>query len=882
MRFAVGIATVATTMRSAFRKGRAEKHRVITVTAQRSEVDGARTRRADIICLVALLALIALTTWNRLTVGQWLARNDLMTFFVPWYQFLGERLRAIDIPGWNPYLFSGTPFAGDPESGWMYLPAMILTPLLPVLTAFKTMVAVHLLIGGLSTYAFTRVLGMRPVASLVASVAFVSGPLVQWTTYCCTIFSQFTPWIPLALLGIELALRAQQWRTRFLPWFITGFALSQMFAGWIGEGWILGLLVVASYTGYRAVLSPPRSGLDLKNRFVLAATTGFGTIVSGLALAAAGILIRLDVNSQTKLAGGDYRALGEDTALNPPWTVKELFFHVVGSGYANRATTLGGAVIVLALLAPLLVRRRYAVPFFCVLTVVPFILSLHTTPLHYLFYLIPTFRSFHEHDPWRVYSVATIGPAVLSGAVVDALPGLRGRRELLWTVIFPLATMGLLAYIVNLHDDFIGWQPLIAAALATGVLVVLVLWPINGRQRVRRHWLAPLVAGVLVAAIFLQPTATELTGSWLGWPTDASWEPIWHPNPRDAQGLAIDTNATDAGGAGEFLQHQMESGGPFRYVGYAGYGYPGNTETPQAYIFRRFETGIHSILVNGRPIFLHLDEIQGYDPLQLARYVDFFEAINGRKQNYHFEYLYPTGVQSPLLNLLNVRYILVDRNLPDTRDDIVALTKDKRLVFQNKYVNIYENLDALPRAWIVHDVQQLPRDEIMPNLQAGAIDPRQTALVEATPPQSHAAANPAADVAQVLHYEPDAISIGTTSDAPGLLVLSEIYDPGWHAYVDGRPVDVLPADYALRGVPIPAGAHTVELRYEPRSLRIGLAITGLATMVLLATMMAAAWPIARRVVVRRGKREQPTTPVQPPEHAEGRRGQERPTEGMAK
>jgi Bacterial membrane protein YfhO len=182
----------------------------------------------------------------------------------------------------------------------------------------------------------------------------------------------------------------------------------------------------------------------------------------------------------------------------------------------------------------------------------------------------------------------------------------------------------------------------------------------------------------------------------------------------------------------------------------------------------------------------------------------------------------------------------------------------------------------------VNDVRQLPRDAILFKLQSGAIDPRQTALIETTPPQSQAAANPAADQAQVLKLEPDAMTVETTSDAPGLLVLSEIYDPGWHAYVDGRRVDVLPTDYVLRGVPVPAGTLTVEVRYEPRSLRIGLAITGIATLALLATLIVTAWPFVRRVVVRRGEKVKPTAPVRRPELADGGRGAERPTGGIAK
>ncbi len=58
-------------------------------------------------------------------------------------------------------------------------------------------------------------------------------------------------------------------------------------------------------------------------------------------------------------------------------------------------------------------------------------------------------------------------------------------------------------------------------------------------------------------------------------------------------------------------------------------------------------------------------------------------------------------------------------------------------------------------------------------------------------------------------------------------MLSEGYDPGWRAEVDGEPAPVLVADHVLRAVPLPAGKHAVELRYVPPGLRLGLAITGI-------------------------------------------------------
>src|SRR3954469_16527601 len=104
------------------------------------------SRQSDRLALAVLAALTALVTWNRLTFDTWLTRLDLYTFFLPWYTYLGERLRAFDVPAWNPHLFSGTPFAGDPESGWMYAPAMLAFAFIATPLAFKAMVAMQLAI----------------------------------------------------------------------------------------------------------------------------------------------------------------------------------------------------------------------------------------------------------------------------------------------------------------------------------------------------------------------------------------------------------------------------------------------------------------------------------------------------------------------------------------------------------------------------------------------------------------------------------------------------------------------------------------------------------------------------------------------------------------
>ncbi|HVM33858.1 MAG TPA: hypothetical protein VM784_00745, partial [Actinomycetota bacterium] len=54
------------------------------------------------------------------------AHPDVLTQWLPVHCFLGKSLAAGNVPQWNPYVMGGVPFAADPQSGWMYLPAMSL------------------------------------------------------------------------------------------------------------------------------------------------------------------------------------------------------------------------------------------------------------------------------------------------------------------------------------------------------------------------------------------------------------------------------------------------------------------------------------------------------------------------------------------------------------------------------------------------------------------------------------------------------------------------------------------------------------------------------------------------------------------------------------
>ena len=263
-------------------------------------------RNPDAIAIVVLLCLTSVVMWQRWVFDNWLARHDLLTFFLPWLGSLGDRLRDLDIPALNPYIFSGSPFAGDPESGWMYFPAMFFFPFFEVTVAYKLMILFLLVLAGTSTYAFARLIGYSVLAALFSAIAFEFGPYLFGQTDCCTVGTKASAFSPMAFLGVELAIRAKTWPMRATGWILSGLAISQMFSGWLGQGIINALVLIAAWLVFRTLITPPERSWNLKDRLVRLFTTGPAILAIGLLVGAAGILPRLTANAESNNAGGTY------------------------------------------------------------------------------------------------------------------------------------------------------------------------------------------------------------------------------------------------------------------------------------------------------------------------------------------------------------------------------------------------------------------------------------------------------------------------------------------------------------------------------------------------------------------------------------------------
>lgn len=151
------------------------------------------------------------------------------------------------------------------------------------------------------------------------------------------------------------------------------------------------------------------------------------------------------------------------------------------------------------------------------------------------------------------------------------------------------------------------------------------------------------------------------------------------------------------------------------------------------------------------------------------------------------------------------------------------------------YANYYlfQNDGALPRSFIVHNATFTLNDsKILSDLSSPAEDwlsPIHIYGDDRTVSYPDGNSN-----VTVSEYQPQYVRILANTSTPGFLVLTDTYYPGWNAYVNGKRVDILRADYAFRSVQLDAGSSVVEFKYEPMSFYAGAAVTILSLLILLA------------------------------------------------
>jgi Bacterial membrane protein YfhO len=150
-------------------------------------------------------------------------------------------------------------------------------------------------------------------------------------------------------------------------------------------------------------------------------------------------------------------------------------------------------------------------------------------------------------------------------------------------------------------------------------------------------------------------------------------------------------------------------------------------------------------------------------------------------------------------------------------------------VYVDDEIRVFEDVAALPRAFLV------PRARVAPSLGTALNEmihrpfaPDQEVILAADSGEQITALAPdrgGQGSASVTAYGADTVKIQTSAAGDAWLVLSDTYYPGWVATIDGEPATVLRGDLLFRVLPVPSGEHSVEFRFEPASVRLGLLIS---------------------------------------------------------
>ncbi|HXF69756.1 MAG TPA: hypothetical protein VNK89_08105, partial [Thermoflexus sp.] len=154
---------------------------------------------------------------------------------------------------------------------------------------------------------------------------------------------------------------------------------------------------------------------------------------------------------------------------------------------------------------------------------------------------------------------------------------------------------------------------------------------------------------------------------------------------------------------------------------------------------------------------------------------------------------------------------------------------------------------------IVYEAIVLEEAEALRALQDAAFDPLRTVILDRPWPMSEMSPPILPPRIQLTAWAPEALQLEVWTERPGFLVIGDVWYPGWRAWIDGRPAPVLRAYTALRAIPVPAGAHRIVVRYEPLSVRLGLALSSLALLLALATCWPRRWfpiPLLRKLAAR--------------------------------
>jgi len=757
------------------------------------------------------------------------------------------------VPLWNPYTFCGNPLLASAMPSPLYPGNFFF--LLDPYRGFTYAAFLHILLSGFFLFLFLRLLGFRSTAGLLAGTTYAFSGWYLVHLYLPSYLYAAT-WFPLMLYALEKLVRG-----RGVIWAgLLALAVALSALAGFPPVTLLSLYMTALYLLFRVPGIWKQDGLKpALGRPLLAGMA----VILGLGLVAFQLLPTHDLSKHSgrsnmelcDLEEGALRPLGllglamPDFFGNPrtrgqeeegkdhrsgPLLPRKLGLDGPpppqdwGNNYLENTLYIGVLPLFLALIA--LVRRPRPITYFWLcIAAVSIMMSLAVHPFTALLDIVPGLRTGCVK---RFLFVFTAAGAILAGIGFDGAIG-TGKPRHRWG-IFPYLPAILLAVMAG--------PLLLVPSLLESLLTQLAkLSPLSAyslppeemaRWCGNTRWCILRVAAILVPASaiyyllrrgmrprplrFAVLLLTFVDLAWLGFLFNPVHRPDqMHPTP----GI-------------EFLSENTRMP-PWRMARYG----------PSAHFVLPPDTG----MVDGIP------DIQGWDvlfPARYQRFMNLIEAGAGKAHHLVRHFLDVDSLQSPLINLLGVRYVLTDRDwgLNPTPRLIPAYPLGKDGAFDGDRIAseglvIYENTECLPRAFVAEKVLTVPdEDEAFKRLASPEFDPGETVILEERDPPLQATGGKTG--VRIVAYQSRHVVLEVDAGEKAPLVLTDAYNPGWTAHLeDGTALPVFRADGVFRCVMLPERdrAMKVHFHYPGRAFQNGMVVAALSAAVLFLLFLISAF-----------------------------------------
>ncbi|GAC1335695.1 MAG: hypothetical protein NVSMB26_20820 [Beijerinckiaceae bacterium] len=764
--------------------------------------------RRDTLLAVAGLASFAIVMqafwWLTDSVVPWDSKNH----FYPMFRFLADSLARGEIPLWNPYHFSGHPSVADPQS-LLFTPSLFLLALIAPhasMATFDAWITLHLFVGALGMTALARCRGWQPSAALLTAIIYMLGGAAASRLQHTGMIVSYA-YFPLALWSFDVLMERRGLGRAVLFGVLAGlmalgrdqvaFLFCAMLAGrlvflTLRSGRIIdflreraGIIAVAALTGAAILIVPSLltlQFLDASNRPGIpygVAAAGSLAPVNFLTILAPNVFGSLDLSY-------DYWGPGYETMVEADWTdraVNYLFFGTLPALLILWHGIAGGRLL----------ARDMRFTLAVVVAAVLYALGRYTPVFGLVFDLVPGVSLYRR--PADATFVLNIGFAFMSGYLLHRyiesglpapwrrLPRYAARGLIGTAVALPALVIGLgLAFSLRGGHGLAALEAIGCALIITAAGAALLIF---GDLRRRRA----LAAAILVAA-----TAGELI--WRNAASSLNAEPAARYSVYDGM------NPTESAGLAALRADMAKSGA---------------SEHPRVEIL-----GLGGAWQNASMV-LGLENTLGYNPLRISDY----ERAVGPGENAgdpnlrHFPGMF-RGYKCRLASLLGLEYLVLDR--PLVRLPRQFPKPQATQIFAGDHFYVYKLGHVAPRAYFATHVKSVDNETAIDAHELPDFDQAREALVDedtmgklSAGLRSAEAPTTASGAVTIAAMNDNSVRLEVVADRDGLVVLHDLYYPGWEASVDGIRTPVVKANILFRGVEVPAGSHVVEFKFRPFS-----------------------------------------------------------------